>query len=469
MSEKMINYSKIIRLTLCISFGFLLIGCNLFDKNESTEPKIKTVKDYSSELTTSWYVHYTKMIARTDGYRPPVSARSLAHIGLATYEAAAPGMKEHQSIASSFSTLKMPTTDPNLEYHWGVSTNAAFVFAMRLFVQNMDGIDFKRTDSVGKIYFTKYAAECDTAVFNRSKKFGESVALAVYTYSIEDGQVNAFRNNKPTDYTPPIGLGLWERTPPDYFLALTPRWGKVRTFVIKETDKELKPHILFSIEPNSEFYKQAKEVYDAVKNTTTESKWIGEFWSDDFNSYTVDAAGRWFGIANNYMAQQKTDLETALYVNAKLGMGLHDAAVACWNSKYSFNLQRPVTYINKYIDKNWKPILRDPTKPEGQRIGVTPQHPSYPSGHSVFGAVAAAVFINQFGDKINFTDRTHEGETYFDGRPRTFTSFTQMADENAYSRIPLGVHYRMDCVEGLRMGYVVGARINAVNFKKRAL
>lgn len=462
-------YSRLKYFAISISLWLFMAGCNLFDRNETTEPKIKTVKDYSSDLTTSWYVHYTKMIARTDGYRPPVSARSLAYIGLATYEAAAPGMKEHQSISYNFPTLKLPTADPNLEYHWGVSTNAAFIFAMRSFVQNMDGTDFKRVDSIGKVYFTKYAAECDTAVFNRSKKFGEAVATAVYTYSIEDGQTNAFRNNKPTDYIPPIGLGLWERTPPDYFLALTPRWGKVRTFVVKESDKELKPHIPFSTEPNSEFYKQAKEVYDAVKNVTTESKWIAEFWSDELNGYSVDAAGRWAGIANNFMAQQKTDLETALYVNVKLGMGLHDASVVCWNAKYHFNLLRPVTYINEYIDKEWKTILRDPTKPEGQRIGITPQHPSYPSGHSILGAVATSVLINQFGDKINFTDRTHEKETYFDGRPRTFTSFTQMANENANSRILLGVHYRMDCVEGLRLGYLVGERINALNFKKKPL
>jgi membrane-associated phospholipid phosphatase len=124
-----------------------------------------------------------------------------------------------------------------------------------------------------------------------------------------------------------------------------------------------------------------------------------------------------------------------------------------------------ITYINNNIDAAWRPILRDPTKPAGQQIGVTPQHPSYPSGHSIYGALAATILINEFGDNISFTDRTHEGETFFDGRPRSFTSFTKMAEENAYSRIPLGVHYRMDCVEGLRLGKIVAQRFNGVRWK----
>ena len=35
-----------------------------------------------------------------------------------------------------------------------------------------------------------------------------------------------------------------------------------------------------------------------------------------------------------------------------------------------------------------------------------------------------------------------------------------MAEENAFSRIPLGVHIRMDCEEGLRLGYEIAEGIN---------
>jgi hypothetical protein len=42
-----------------------------------------------------------------------------------------------------------------------------------------------------------------------------------------------------------------------------------------------------------------------------------------------------------------------------------------------------------------------------------------------------------------------------------------MAYENAYSRIPLGVHVRMDCDEGLRLGYEIADAVNDVNLTNR--
>ncbi|MEL6988281.1 MAG: hypothetical protein AAGK97_10665 [Bacteroidota bacterium] len=50
--------------------------------------------------------------------------------------------------------------------------------------------------------------------------------------------------------------------------------------------------------------------------------------------------------------------------------------------------------------------------------------------------------------------------------PRTFTSFDQMAEENAYSRMPLGVHVKMDSDEGLRLGYEIADAVNALKLAK---
>ena len=41
-----------------------------------------------------------------------------------------------------------------------------------------------------------------------------------------------------------------------------------------------------------------------------------------------------------------------------------------------------------------------------------------------------------------------------------------MAEENAYSRIPLGVHIRLDCTEGLRLGKVIAFRAMNLNLNK---
>lgn len=70
-------------------------------------------------------------------------------------------------------------------------------------------------------------------------------------------------------------------------------------------------------------------------------------------------------------------------------------------------------------------------------------------------------FIDFFGNQTNFTDRSHEGRTEFGGAARNFNSFEQLARENAFSRIPLGVHIRMDCAEGLRLGYEISDALKA--------
>jgi hypothetical protein len=64
------------------------------------------------------------------------------------------------------------------------------------------------------------------------------------------------------------------------------------------------------------------------------------------------------------------------------------------------------------------------------------------------------------------TDHCHEGRTDFLGIPRSFRSFNEMADENAYSRLPLGVHFLMDALEGVRHGHEIGAKVNQLRIRK---
>ena len=64
------------------------------------------------------------------------------------------------------------------------------------------------------------------------------------------------------------------------------------------------------------------------------------------------------------------------------------------------------------------------------------------------------------------TDRCHENRSEFEGVPRSFGSFFEMAQESAWSRVPLGVHFRMDCEEGVRFGTGIGRQVNRLPWKK---
>jgi hypothetical protein len=118
-------------------------------------------------------------------------------------------------------------------------------------------------------------------------------------------------------------------------------------------------------------------------------------------------------------------------------------------------VERPVSYIRRLVDLGWEPHL-----------WFSPSFPAYPSGHATFGAAACEVLSDIFGEDYAMVDRSHEGRIEFLGIPRTFRSFREMAEENGYSRIPLGVHFRMDSEEGVRHGYAIGQRVDELPIRK---
>ncbi|HUR29902.1 MAG TPA: vanadium-dependent haloperoxidase, partial [Saprospiraceae bacterium] len=184
--------------------------------------------------------------------------------------------------------------------------------------------------------------------------------------------------------------------------------------------------------------------------------------SDDLTGMTFSPPARIFAIANQVISKEDLNLEETLHLYCRMGIAINDAAVACWKSKYIYNVERPATYINKYIDPDFKPIL-------GEAIGkpgITPAFPGYPSGHSTFAGVGLRILEHFFGETYEITDNCHFGRTEFRGYPRTYTSWKQMMEENAYSRIPLGVHVRMDCSEGLRLGNAVAVRALSLDLQK---
>jgi hypothetical protein len=155
-------------------------------------------------------------------------------------------------------------------------------------------------------------------------------------------------------------------------------------------------------------------------------------------------------IATQLLRAQEASLMKAVEVYAKVGIAVSDAFVACWNTKYRYNLLRPVTYIRSQIDPTWLPLLS------------TPPFPEYTSGHSVQSGAAFSVLAAEFGEHTTFTDRTHDDR----GLPaRQFHSFNDAAREAAISRLYGGIHYRpaIDC--GLEQGRRIGQAVVSLPFR----
>jgi hypothetical protein len=122
-------------------------------------------------------------------------------------------------------------------------------------------------------------------------------------------------------------------------------------------------------------------------------------------------------------------------------IALVDAFIICWDEKYRSNRIRPESYINKYMDLHWQPLLQ------------TPPFPEYTSGHSVISTAAAEVLSYFLGDHFSYTDNSEE---LFEIPERTFPSFRDAAQEAAISRLYGGIHFRDAIENGQKQGAALG-------------
>ena len=451
-------------------FTIVFASCKR-DITEDTTNEFKKVAEYDHQIIHDWNELYMLLERYADGFRPVGTAMSLGYIGYANYEATVTGMPEYKSLALQYDGLTIPKAFTNQEYHWPTVINAVNNYMFSRFFPKLDQQYFSRIKALSDKYEKQYQDQVSQEVFTRSKNHGVAVAAAVWDWYRTDeigfelyndpfkGNTWQNRVNEP---------GAWVPTFPGPGDGLYALGGQCRTFAIDENLLLCRPYTdyvgNFTDEPGKGIYIQALEVMDQqTSEKSYTSKWIGEFWSDDLLGVTFSPPTRWIAIANQVFKLEKVNLETAVIASAKTGMALNDAGVGAWNSKFYYNLMRPETYIQENIDPTFEPILNNPLT---QETGISPSFPAHPSGHSTFSGASSEILSSIFGYSYGMTDRCHENRGDFLGTPRTFESFKQMANEVAWSRVTLGVHFRLDNEEGLIYGTKIANAVNKLPWKK---
>jgi hypothetical protein len=198
---------------------------------------------------------------------------------------------------------------------------------------------------------------------------------------------------------------------------MLPNFGKVKAWNMTPaqitSERPLPPTPTLS----SEFASEVEEVKYYSEHLTRERLAIVHKWADGAGTYTPP--GHWNDIAEEYIAQSNFSEVRAARAFALLNMAIHDAGVACWETKYFYFNPRP-TQLDASI-----------------RTGTgIPNFPAYTSGHSTFSASAATVLSYLFPS----------GSQYFD----------EEAKEASVSRLYGAIHYRTDCEKGLEHGAKVG-------------
>jgi hypothetical protein len=462
--------SRILVGTFCIAF--FLSACAPIAKERVTQlPAVQAVgpttpaalgtsnpaASYGGEVATRWFKLITQQVKRAPGFTPPVVARMYGYTGVALYEAIVAGMPGYQSLAGQLNEMPpMPRPSDGAQMNWPAVANSALATVARVLFPQITGGPLREFNLLEGQIHSELSATVSPEVLAQSEAYGRQVAEAVLQWSTGDGGSEGYLRNVDRGFVTTSDTGLWQPTPPDYLPPLQPSWGLNRTMALTAGNDCSPPEPPeYSTESSSRFYREALEVYETVRNLTDEQTEIARFWSDDAGA-TPTPPGHWVSVATEALANEEYNLAEASQLYARLGIALSDSFVACWNTKYTYNVLRPVTYIQELIDNEWG--VQSAAGPV-----QTPPFPEYTSGHSVQSRAAAEVLTAYFGDSYRFTDITHVDLGF---APRTFASFQQAAAEAAISRLYGGIHYRSAIEEGLGQGACIGKRVMELQFEK---
>lgn len=204
---------------------------------------------------------------------------------------------------------------------------------------------------------------------------------------------------------------------------------------------------------------------------------IGVFWGYDGAKGLGTPPRLYNQIVREIADGQANDVAANARLFALVNAAMGDAGILAWDDKYFYDVWRPVVGIREHdpsmgptgvggnllepgTDPGWLPLGAQSTNKVGRK-NFSPNFPAYPSGHATFGA-AAFQSVRCFYDKgeycpdnlvedLEFVSEELNGINVDNAgtvRPRHARKFPgglwQMIDENARSRIFLGVHWVFD-------------------------
>lgn len=393
-----------------------------------------------------WNSKLTQVII-SDIFTPAVCSRIYAYTNIAAYEAVRLQYKNYPSYAGKLNDLKpVPKPIEGKQYCYPVSSVIAFATVAKKMVFNSDEITEMEKAFLQQLDSINISEE----ILENSVSYGRQVGNHIAEWAAKDRYLE--RNSFPA-YIVTKETGRYQPTPPNYTDAVETNWKTLRLFVLDSASQfRPPPPTRFDTVKGSAFYKEVYQVYNIVKNPRAGDSATAWYWDDNPNTSVTNGhvtyfqqknspPGHWIHIACSVAEKEKFDPIKTASLLSKTAIAIADGFIAVWEAKFTYNYIRPETFINRYIDKDWVPLIQ------------TPAFPEYPSAHSVASAGAATVLTNMVGNNYAFIDST---EVPY-GRPtRKFNSFYEAADQASISRMYGGIHFIEAIEKGKEQGRKIG-------------
>jgi membrane-associated phospholipid phosphatase len=381
-----------------------------FQKQRTAETQT-TVKFWDGAGALRWNEIARNLVAK-HRTNPQTASRIYALLSVAQYDALVAGWNNKyaynrvspEKASADIKPLVSTTGDPVYPSEQAILAAASATMLTYLYPDEADFLNGKRKEHEESRLWAGVNFRSDITI---GDSLGVQVAQTVISYAKKDGSDSVWSGSIPT------GPGLWFSDPVE--APLLPLWGTVKPWLMKTGD-QFRPGPPPAYD-SPEFKAAVAEVRKISDTRSSEQGRIAAIWADNLGTYTPP--GHWNVIAAKLIQEHGFNEIRAARALALLNIGLMDAGIACFDSKYYYWLIRP-----SQVD----PAITTP-------VGL-PNFPSYISGHATFSGAAEVVLSYLFPDA---KDKLHD-----------------MAEEAAMSRLYGGIHYRFDNEVGLETGRAVG-------------
>jgi hypothetical protein len=273
---------------------------------------------------------------------------------------------------------------------------------------------------------------------------GEAAAAAMIALRSNDGSAN------PQPYTPLIGPGFWQPTPPAFGPAILLHWAAVTPFGLASRDQ------FRSNPPPAPTSGRYWRDYDEVKEVGDVNSAARPQDRADVARYfaATSAMNAWNQAAVQVSAAQGRSLSHNARTLAILNMAINDGLIASMDTKYFYHFWRPVSAI-RAGDTDDNP--RTDPYPGYTPFIATPAFPSYPSAHASASYAAREVLERIYGSRRQSITLSNPAvpEVILN-----YTRFSQITDDIDDARVYGGIHFRFDQEAGARQGRQVGKYVD---------
>lgn len=392
---------------------------------------------------TRWMDLHCRMVRASKGIPHVAYSRHFAYTAIAVYESIVGSDPDYQSLSGQLTGLGNLPPIPENSLFWPASLNTTYAEMLRSFygrfascTQTIDSME----ESQKRAFIN---AGTGQPVVEKSAGFGKLIAGAILQWASEDGSAST------KQYTPLKGEGVW--TP--VAQAATPFWAENRALTNNLESAFALEQPGYSADTAGNFWKMAMEVYNTSVKLTPEQKATALYWDDSPNGQYMTVFGHWTFLLSGLLNERRTPLIKAAEAYARMAISMQEASILAWKGKYQYNVVRPVTFIQQYIDPGWKPLI------------ATPPHPEFPAAHATLSNAAAMALCSVLGYDCKVTDKSYTDI----GMPkRNYVSLQDAAKEAGLSRLYGGIHYRYSIHQGFILGEATAKHIDqSIRFRSQ--